>query len=172
MKDISNNKKSDEKVEKKASTISSTKNFIKKLDFSQGLESEKNDSEKPGDSEAGTKDSKQDNSTLPTVEDILKLLKVKDIESGKNKLKIIIGIAAGSILILGGIFFMTGSVETVADNVIFGEKAVFSVFLILLGILIITGVLAQKFLNKSFFKGINKEIESDKEAASNPNKKN
>ncbi|MDI6724388.1 MAG: hypothetical protein QMD61_07040 [Methanobacterium sp.] len=171
MKDVSNNKKSDEKVEKKGSTISSTKNFIKKLDFSQGLESEKKDSEKPGDSEAETKDSKHE-SALPAVEDILKLLKVKDIESGKNKLKIIIGIAAGSILILGGIFFMMGSVETVADNVIFGEKAVFSVFLILLGILIIASVLAQKFLNKSFFKGINKEIESDKEASSNPNKKN
>lgn len=169
MKDDSNNKKSDEKVEKKGSTISSTKNFIKKLDFSRGLESEEKEFK---DSPAETEDSKQDNSALPTVDDILKLLKVKDIESGKNKLKIIIGIAAGSILILGGIFFMMGSVETVADNVIFGEKAVFSVFLILIGIIIIASVLAQKFLNKSFFKGINKEIESDKEASSNPNEKN
>jgi hypothetical protein len=170
MKDDSKKKKSDEDVEKKNSTILPTKNFIKKLNFGQIDDSDK-DSKKSGDKESKNKDSDHDNHALPTVEDFLKILNIEDIESGKNKLKMITGIIAGLILILAGIFFVIGNSETVADNVIFGEKAVFSVFLILVGILIISISLAQKFLDKSFFKGITKEIESDKGSSSNPNEK-
>ncbi len=168
MMEDSNKNKSDEEEEKKDSTVSSTRKFLKKLDFSQ-IKPEKDKKESEGEK---NEESKHDSHALPTAEDFLRLLKVKDIKSGKKKLRIIIGIVAGSLLILTSIFLMMAPTENVADNVIFNEKAVFSVFLILIGILIISGVLAQKFLDKSFFKGVNREFDSDKGVPSNQDEKN
>jgi hypothetical protein len=172
MKEDSNEGKSNEKVEKKDSNISSTRKFIKKLDFSQIEPDEeyKKESKESKPKNEKTEESKQESHVLLTADDFLKLFKVKDIKSGKNKLKIVIGVVAGSLLILGGIYFMLAPVENVADNVIFGEHAVFSVFLILVGIIIIAVTLAPRFMDKSFFKGISTELESDKEVSTQDEK--
>jgi len=168
MKEDSNKGKSNEKVEKSDSKFSSTRNFIKKLDFSQIDPDEEHKME----SKPKKEESKNESHALPTVDDFLKVFKVKDVKSGKNKLKVIIGLVAGSLLIVGGIYLLLAPVENVADNVIFGEHAVFSVFLILIGIIVIAVALAPKFMDKSFFKGINTQLDSDKEVSSHQDEKN
>lgn len=167
MKDNSKKKETDGK----GSKFSSARKFLDKLDFSQGLESEIKDPEKSGGLKSEDDSSKHESHALPSIDSILKFFKVKDIESGKNKLKIIIGVMAGLILIILGIIYILAPSDTVADNVIFGEKAVFSVFLFLAGILIIAVVLAQKYLNKSFFGRINKELDSNNEMSSDQDEK-
>ena len=58
-----------------------------------------------------------------------------------------------------GWFLFPASVTKVADNVIFGEGATLSAFLILLGILIIVAAFAQSILNKTFLNKIHTELE-------------
>jgi len=161
-------KNSGSKVVEKSTTSKSMKNFLKKLDFTpQGNESEKKEEE--------TKDPKDhapehDPHALPIIGDILSSDKWDDLKSGKNNLLVGIGIFVGAFLIGLGFFLMIGSPERVADNVQFGDMASFSVFLILAGVLVIAGVFASKFLNKSFFKGMNKKVESHNETSSNSTK--
>jgi hypothetical protein len=160
-------KNSESKVERK-STSKSMRNFLKKLDFTPpDHESEKKEEE--------TKDPKDhthehDPHALPIIGDILSSDKWDDLKSGKNNLVMGIGIFVGAFLIGLGFFLMMGSPERVADNVQFGDMASFSVFLILAGVLVIAGVFAGKFLNKSFFKGMNKKVESHNETSSNSTK--
>lgn len=161
-------KNSDSKVEESTNS-GFRENFLKKLDFTNGIESEKKD-EKNEDSENQAHE--HDPHAFPMIGDFLSSDKLKDLKSGNNKLVMGIGIFAGALLIFAGIItLMTNSPEQVADNVIFGERAEFSVFLILAGILVIAGVFARKFLDKSFFKGINKEFESHNGTSSNSTKK-
>ncbi len=65
----------------------------------------------------------------------------------------------GGIMILYGLVLITTSVTRVADNVIFGEKAMLSTFLILLGVLIIVAAFAQRILHRTFLNRIHTELE-------------
>jgi hypothetical protein len=164
----STSKNSESKVEEKSTSSKFMKNFLKKLDFTtQDYESEKKEKE--------TKDPKDhapehDPHALPIIGELLSSDKWDDLKSGKNNLVVGIGIFVGAFLIGLGFFLMMGSPERVADNVQFGDMASFSVFLILAGVLVIAGVFAGKFLNKSFFKGMNKKVESHNETSSNSTK--
>ncbi|MBI5679560.1 MAG: hypothetical protein HZC47_01480 [Methanobacterium sp.] len=170
MKESFDKEDSDKKDDKKKSTSKSMGKFLKKLDFAQVPESETKEKDKGSKSEE--KSSEPDPHAFPLISDFLNSERFKHIKSGKNKIMMGIGIIVSVLLILSGIYLMMGSAEKVADNVVFGEKAVFSVFLILIGILIIATVFAYKFLNKSFFKGIDAKIESPEKESSNPKQEN
>lgn len=163
-------KNSDKKVDKKSTTSKSMGNFLKKFDFARDLETEKKD-EDTDNSKSKDQSTEHDPHAFPMMGDFLSSDKLKNIKSGKNKLVMGICLFVGALLIILGVLQMIDSPDKVADNVIFGERAVFSVFLILMGILVIAGVFARKFLDKSFFEGINKEIESRDGVSSNSTKK-
>ncbi len=181
---------SNNKVDEKSITSKSREDFLKKLDSMfptrksekkdkkmENLEdqtpkgSEKKD-EKPEDSK--DLDKEHDPHAFPMVGDFLSPDKLKNLKSKKSTLILWIGIIAGALLIFAGIFLIVtsiGSPERVADNAEFGDMASFSAFLILAGVLLMGGVLARKFLEKSFFKGINKKVESHSGTSSNSTEK-
>ncbi len=186
---ISKNSKGE--VEEESTTSKSREDFLKKLDGmfptrkagkkDKKMENLENptpkDSEKKDKETKGSEDQtqKQDPHAFPVMGDFLSSDKLKGLKSGNSKLVIGIGVFAGALLIGSGVFLMVGSIgspgKMVADNVEFGDIASFSVFLILVGILLIAGVFARKFFDKSFFKGINKELESHNGTSSNSTKK-
>jgi hypothetical protein len=169
MKENSDKENSDEKVEKKDSTASSTK-FSEKLDFAQTNKSSKDvDKENKPSKDQVPED---DPNAFPMIGGFLNSDRWKDIKSGKSKLVMGISIFVGALLIGSGVFLMMGSPERVADNAEFGDEAFFSVFLMLMGALLISGAVARKFIDKSFFKGINDEIESIDGTSSNSTKEN
>lgn len=144
--------------------------LIKKLDFVQISDLEKQTKD-PGDFKPEGKEG-QDPHAFPLLSDIIGSQRVKNIKSGRNNLLMGLGIFVGILLIIFGIMMLMGSVESVADNVTFGEKEVFSVFLILIGVLIIACSFAYKFMGKSFFKEINDDDNSSHKKSSHSAKGN
>lgn len=186
--DISKN--SDNKVEENSATSKFRENFLKNLDLMfPTRKSEKKDKkienledQIPKDSEKKDKESKNledqahehDPHAFPMAGDFLSSDKLKNLKSRDNNLVLVLGVVAGALLICAGIFLIVvslGSPDRVADNVEFGDTVSFSAFLILVGVLIMGGVLARRFLEKSFFKGINKEIESHNGTSSDSTEK-
>ena len=183
--DISMN--SDSNVGEKSTTSKSRDDFLRKMDSmfptrksekDEVVEKLENQPPKGSKKEEG-KDledqaQEQDPHAFPMVGDLLSSDKLKNLKSGKSNLILGIGIAAGALLIFAGIFLIMGSIgspERVADNVQFEDMSSFSVFLILAGFLIMGGVLARRFFDKSFFKVINKKIESQNGTSSNSTEK-
>jgi hypothetical protein len=83
----------------------------------------------------------------------------KKLRSNKEQVLKIIGGLVGALFIIAGLIYILGSPVRVADNVVAGERAVISAFLILVGVLIIAGVFARRLLEKSFLKNIHSELE-------------
>jgi len=135
-------------------------------------EHEHKDSKESENSKSEDKDEKHDHHGFPMISYLLGPERVKNIKSKKNKILMCTGTFTGILLIIFGAVMITGSADRVADNVVFGEKEVFSVFLILTGILLIAYSFAYKFLGKSFFKGIDNDIESYDKKSSDSAKNN
>ncbi len=116
--------------------------------------SSKNSDKKDGNRRNDTKEDHAFHFTDLIGQDSLKSLKTR-------KDRIIKGTAIfiGGLLILYGLILISASVTRVADNVIFGEKAMLSTFLILLGVLIIVAAYAQRILNRTFLNKIHTELE-------------
>jgi hypothetical protein len=163
--DTKNPKKNKEKSIKSKASV-----FLEKLDFAKLSEHIEDSSAK--DSQDSKSREEHDHHTFPMLSDLLGPERIKEIKSGKSKILMGIGISIGILFIFLGILMTMGSADRVADNVVFGEKEVFSVFLILIGILLIACSVAYKFLGKSFFKGIDNEIESYDKTSSDSTKNN
>jgi len=148
--------------------------FFKKLDFVE-ISSEVEGKEEKVDKKNSESENKEekDNHSFSIMSNFLGPERINKIKSEKNKILIVTGIIAGILLVIFGIVvMMTASADKVADNVIFGEKDVFSVFLILIGVLLIAISLAYHFIGKSFFNRIDKEIESYDKMSSDSGKNN
>ncbi|WP_414470093.1 hypothetical protein [Methanobacterium sp. ACI-7] len=166
MKEDSENKNTKKEEKDKSSRASK---FLNKLDFMELAEHE--NSTKSSNPE--TKEENHSAHSFPMLSDIFGSEKIEEIKSGKSKLLLGIGVLAGLLFILLGIIIITmGSADRVADNVVFGEKEVFSVFLILLGIIIMACTFAYRYMGKLFFKGIDGAIESYGETSSSSPKNN
>jgi hypothetical protein len=163
------------KEDKKKSSKSKASKFLEKLDFVQLSQHELQKNEKnqdPKDSKSGNERENHDPHAFPMISDILGEERVKKIKSGNSKILMGIGIFAGILLIIFGAVMIMGSADRIADNVVFGEREVFSVFLILAGILLIACSFAYKFLGNSLFKGIDDDIESYDKKSSDSTKNN
>lgn len=99
-------------------------------------------------------------------QEFMKFKIYRDIRSNKEKVIQIIGGIVGVMFILAGILYLLGSAFRVADNVVFGERAVLSAFLMLVGVLIIAGFFARKLLSGTFLKNIHTELEEVEEQPS------
>lgn len=84
---------------------------------------------------------------------------VDKLKAKKDKFVKYGALLIGVLLIIYGIVLISQSVIKVADNVIFGEKAMYSTFLILLGVLIILAAFAKTILNKTFLNKIHTQLE-------------
>lgn len=180
---------SDSKVEEKSTTSKSREDFLKRLDSMfptrkapkkdkkmKNLEDQPSNDLKEKDEGQDSKDQvpERDPHAFPTARDFLSSDKLENLKSKKEVLILAVGIVAGVLLICAGIFLIISSLgapERVADNAEFGDMASFSAFLILAGVLIMGGVLARRFLNRSFFKGINNKVESHNGTSSNSTEK-
>ena len=173
MKEDSETEKA-KKADKEKSRRSRTHKFFEKLDFVE-ISSEVEGREEKVDkknSKSGDKKEK-DNHSFLKMSDLLGFERIEKIKAEKIKILMIVGILVGILLIIFGVLMtMTASTDKVADNVIFGEKEVFSVLLILIGVLLIAISLAYHFIGKSFFNRIDKEIESYDKMSSDSGKNN
>jgi hypothetical protein len=146
------------KKENKNSSRTKRSRIFEKLDLAQisELEGLKGASE---DSESEKKEEKkEDSDSLPILGNFLGSERTKKIKSKKSEILMGIGIIIGLLFIIYGVKILMGPIEKVADNIIFGEQEVFSVFLIFVGIIIIAISLVQKFMGKSFFKEIDNDL--------------
>ena len=171
MKEDSDTEKTKE-ADKEKSRGSRVHKFFEKLNFVEISGEVEGKEEKVDKKSSESVDKKEkDNHSFSTMSDLLGSERIKKIKAEKNKILMIIGIIVGILLIIFGVLItMTASTDKIADNVIFGEKEVFSVFLILIGVLLIAISLAYHFIGKSFFNRIDKEIESyDKESSEKNN---
>ena len=178
---------------KKELDESSTSKFLEKLDFthtsSREVEDNKtkdfksvdegeerdfqgSDEEVKDGSRSVDEGEEHDPHAFPMISDFFDVERVKIIIFAKDKILIGIGILAGILLVIFGVMMTMDSVDRIADNVIFGEREVFSVFLILVGVLLIACSLAYKFLGKSFFKQIDNNVESYDKVSSDSTKNN
>lgn len=172
MKKNSDKEKPNEKMEKEKSIFSSTKEVFKKLDLGKIPEQDNLESKDSKNSKSEEDIPNHEEHAFPIVEEFLNSDRFKKMKLEKSKLITGIGLFIGGLFIIGGIISIFGSADQIADNVVFGEKAVFSVFLILIGILIMAGVLARRFLDRSYFKGITTEIEMGEKISSNSTQEN
>ncbi len=90
------------------------------------------------------------------------------LHSNKEQVIRIIGGIIGVLFIIAGILYEFGESVRIADNVIYGERAVLSVFSILIGILIIATFFGRHLLAGTFLKKIHSELE---EVEDKPSKK-
>ncbi|MGZ7067372.1 MAG: DUF308 domain-containing protein [Methanobacterium sp.] len=157
------------KENKEKSNKSRAAMLFERLDFAQISEIEGGGKD-PEDSKS-KKENDNDPHSFPLLSDIIGSKRAQNIKSRKSTILVIIGVIVGVLFIVLGAVMIMGSAERVADNVAFGEKEVFSVFLILIGVIIIACSFAYKFVGKSFFKEIDDEVNSYDEKSS-PSAKN
>jgi hypothetical protein len=84
------------------------------------------------------------------------------IQSLRKRKETIIKVTASIvsvILIIIGIVYSITPNENVASNVIFGERAMFSAFLILIAFLILAAVFSRRLLEGKYLKNIHKDLE-------------
>ena len=104
-------------------------------------------------------------------QELMKFNFYRKLQSDKEQVLQISGGIVGAIFIIAGILYLLGSTIRVADNVIFGERAVISAFLILVGVLIIAGIFASRLVEGSFLKSIHSELEVAEDHHSKDNSK-
>ena len=86
---------------------------------------------------------------------------VKFLKEKKNVIIRAIALVFGILFIIYGVTFsLTGSSVQVASNVLFGDRAMFSALLVLIGSLIIVTVFARELRELTFLKTIYSELET------------
>jgi multisubunit Na+/H+ antiporter MnhG subunit len=84
---------------------------------------------------------------------------IRNLHSRKDNLLKIMGGIVGAIFIIAGVVYIYGSSIRVVDNVAFGERAVTSAFLVLIGILVIAAVFAHQLWRGTFLKSIQNQLQ-------------
>ena len=101
----------------------------------------------------------KDDHGFPFVEHLMKYESFRTLKSKKAPITQFIALFVGIILIIYGLIMMSSPVTKVADNVMFGETAMFAAFLMLVGVFVIVGAFYQKLLSATFLKNIHSELE-------------
>ena len=104
------------------------------------------------------------------TQELMKFEIFRKLRLNKQQVIRIIGGVIGVIFIVGGVLYIFGSADRVADNVVSGERAVISAFLVLIGFLIIAGIFARQILARTFLKNLHEELEVAEDESSNKDK--
>lgn len=100
------------------------------------------------------------------IQEFMKFKSYRYLHSNKEQIIRIGGGLIGVLFIIAGVLYLFGGSIRLADNVIYGERAVLSAFSILIGILIIAGFFGRRLLAVTFLKKIHSELEEVEEAPS------
>lgn len=98
--------------------------------------------------------------TLYMFKNIKEHEKLQSLRKRKDKIIKITAIITSILLIIIGILYSITPNEKVASNVIFGERAMFSVLLILIAFMILAAVFASRLLEHKLLKGIHEDLEN------------
>ena len=134
------------------------------------IDSSKSSSSSPDDSTKISEEKSQDNAEKDNKsssdshdfhisQELMKFDFYRKLQSNKEQVVKIIGGIVSALFIIAGILYLLGSPVRVADNVVSGERAVISAFLVLVGVLIIASIFARRILEASFLKNIHSELE-------------
>jgi hypothetical protein len=93
------------------------------------------------------------------------------IKSDRKQILRMAGLVLAAIFIILGLVILFGSADKVLDNVVSGERAVTSVFFIIMGLLIIAGIMAPNIIRKTSFDSLFKEVQTVEEDSSSKNQK-
>lgn len=96
---------------------------------------------------------------FPLKEHLMQYKSFRNLISKKTLIMEAAAIVIGAALIIYGVINSFVSVDKVADNVVFGERAMISVFFILIGVLLMAAAFARKLLSTSFLNKIHSELE-------------
>jgi len=99
-------------------------------------------------------------------QEFMKYKSYRYLHSNKEKIIRISAGLIGVLFIIAGFLYLFGGSIRLADNVIYGERAVLSAFSILIGILIIAGFFGRRLLAVNFLKKIHSELEEVEEEPS------
>jgi hypothetical protein len=136
-------------------------------DSHKGIESIKKDMNEYDSSDSSKKQASRNASNensektqdFHIIEELIKFKFIGNLHSRKDKLLRIIGGIVGVIFIIAGVVYIYGSAVKVVDNVVFGERAVTSAFLILIGIIIIAALFARQLWRGTFLKNIQNQLQ-------------
>ena len=172
VKDKSINKSADGLIDKAEDKLTDKKPKRRFRDFltNGDIDSSKSSSSSPDDSTKGSEEKSQDNAEKDNKsssdshdfhisQELMKFDFYRKLQSNKEQVVKIIGGIVGALFIIAGILYLLGSPVRVADNVVSGERAVISAFLVLVGVLIIASIFARRILEASFLKNIHSELE-------------
>ena len=172
VKDKSINKSADGLIDKTEDKLTDKKPKRRFRDFltNGDIDSSKSSSSSPDDSTKGSEEKSQDNTEKDNKsssdshdfhisQELMKFDFYRKLQSNKEQVVKIIGGIVGALFIIAGILYLLGSPVRVADNVVSGERAVISAFLVLVGVLIIASIFARRILEASFLKNIHSELE-------------
>jgi len=84
---------------------------------------------------------------------------IRNLYSRKDMFLRILGGIIAVIFIIAGLVYLYGSSIKVVDNVAFGERAVTSAFLILIGLLIIATLFARQIWRRTFLKNLQNQLQ-------------
>lgn len=98
--------------------------------------------------------------TLHMFKNIKEHEKLQSLRKRKDKIIKVTAIITSILLIIIGILYSITPNEKVASNVIFGERAMFSVLLILIAFMILAAVFASRLLEHKLLKGIHQDLEN------------
>jgi len=162
-------KKSKQDVEDKSTNKNSQRRFRDFLtrgdiDSSESSSSTSNNAskgseEKSQDDKKGDDEGSSESHDFHFSQELMKFDFYRKLRSNKEQVLRISGGIIGVLFIIAGILYVLGSPVRVADNVVSGERAVISAFLVLVGVLIIAGSFARRILEVSFLKNIHSELE-------------
>lgn len=101
----------------------------------------------------------EEEQALSIIEDIKSHEIAQWLRKRKEKVIKAVAITISAILIIIAIIYSLTPTEQVASNVVFGEGAMFSVFLVMVAFLILAAVFASRLLEGKYLKDIHKDLE-------------
>lgn len=109
--------------------------------------------------ERETPEDREEDPALNIIDDIKSHKIAQWLQKRKEKIIKVGSITISVILIIIAIIYSLTPTEQVASNVVFGEGAMFSVFLVMVAFLILAAVFASRLLEGKYLKDIHKDLE-------------
>jgi len=131
-----------------------------------GLDDDTSDNPNTQDKTTHQKDQKSDVHEFPELqfkEGLMNMKVTKFIIAEKKRIIQYLMAVIGGLFILSGVILLFTAATRVVDNVIFGERAMFSSFLILIGLLILITVFGRRYWHETVLNKLNVDMRNSEE---------